>query len=84
MKRANMAQVRVEAPAKGAVSPEYLEGLSASTWYTADAQAPYLVKASVTAEKGYQLLVTDLKRTYYCAGDPETLKHEKKVSRFSD
>lgn len=78
MKRANMAQIRVEAPATG-VPPEYLDGLSAATWYTADAQTPYMVKASVTAERGYQLLITDLKRTYYCAGDSETLKNEKKV-----
>jgi len=80
-----MAQIRVEAPpleAKMMISPEYLEGLSKYSWYTADPQTPYMVKANVTAEKGYQLLITDLKRTFYCAGDPETLKNEKKVSQL--
>ena len=37
------------------------------------------MKASASEEHGYQLLITDLKSTYFCTGDKECIKNEKKV-----
>ena len=60
----------------------YVEGLCNVAWYTADPSHPYLIKASATVEYGYQILITDLKDTYFCAGDNECIKNEKKVEVF--
>jgi hypothetical protein len=57
----------------------YLEHLNTCSWYTADPHTPYLVKACANNDSGYQILITDLKNTYFCAGDRECIKNEKKV-----
>ena len=67
MKQANLAAV-------------YQQHLCNAAWYTADPGTPYLVKAAANEEFGYQILITNLKETYYCAGDIETIKQEKKVT----
>lgn len=37
------------------------------------------MKAAASVDFGYQILLTDLKHTYFCAGDVEMVKFEKKV-----
>ena len=61
----------------------YIEGLCDVSWYTADPKTPYLVKAAATQDNGYKILITDLKNTYFCSGDAETIKNEKKVEKYS-
>ena len=88
MKGKHLQQLRVQAPTLreegfSDSTAVYLDGLLGMSWYTADPKRPYLVKASASVDKGYQILITDLKNTYFCAGDPETIKTEKKVSSLS-
>ena len=59
--------------------PVFIESLLHCTWYTADRQKPYLVKAGANIEYGYAILITDMDHTYFCAGDPHTILTEKKV-----
>lgn len=57
----------------------FVENLLDVQWYTADPQKPYMIKAAANLENGYQMLITDLKDTYFCAGDLECIKNDKKV-----
>ena len=68
-----------QAPANIAILIENLCGVS---WFTADPDKPWLVKAAASVDFGYQILLTDLEHTYFCAGDAEMVKFEKKVSFF--
>lgn len=61
-------------PAK--TDPVYVEHLKNASWFTADFYRPYLVKAAVSVDHGYSLLVSDLEKTYFCAGDKRTLMLE--------
>ena len=60
----------------------YIENLCGVSWYTADPETPWLVKAAASVEFGYQMLLTDLENTYFCAGDVDLVKFEKKVREF--
>jgi len=60
----------------------FVENLLNTSWYTADPKRPFLVKAASNVQNGYQILITDLKDTYFCAGDSETIKNDKKVRSF--
>lgn len=57
-----------------------MEHLCGVNWYTAEMQTPYVVKASVSVEDGYHMIVTDMQNSWYCNGDVEKIKAEKKVS----
>ncbi len=61
----------------------FIENLCDVFWYTADPELPYLIRAAASEENGYQILITDLKDTYFCAGDPECIKNDKKVRKKS-
>lgn len=61
----------------------YIENLLDACWYTADPNTPFLVKAAASDENGYQILITDLKDTYFCAGDQECIKNDKKVRQYT-
>ena len=65
------------------LDPLFIEALKGVSWYTADHSRPYLVKASVSEDQGYVLLITDLESTYFCAGDKDKLIAEKIVSYIS-
>lgn len=60
--------------------PMFIENLAGThSWYTADPETPYLVKASASVDYGYVLLITDMEQTYFCAGDKKTIISEKNV-----
>lgn len=41
--------------------PMFIENLAGThSWYTADPETPYLVKASASTDYGYVLLITDM------------------------
>ena len=61
----------------------YIENLCGVSWYTADPEKPWLVKAAASVDFGYQILLTDLENTYFCTGDVELVKFEKKVREFT-
>jgi hypothetical protein len=56
-----------------------LESLLHISWYTADSARPLLIKAGADKDIGYIMLVTNLEKTYFCAGDVNTIILEKKV-----
>ncbi len=41
-----------------------------------------MIKAAAKVDTGFQVLITDLKDTYFCAGDSEAIKNDKKVCIF--
>lgn len=83
--KANRHRVSLSPPQKKAAAqdaesiPAYIEHIVNQAWYTACPNTPYLIKAGANCESGYQLLITDLESTWFCSGDVEVIKHEKKV-----
>lgn len=64
------------------LDPMFIEHLLDVQWYTASPDTPpYLVKAAASVDHGYVILITDLQRSYFCAGDKETILLEKEVSQ---
>ena len=57
----------------------FVESVLNVSWYTADSNHPYLVKAEVNKDTGYLIIITDMEKTYFCAGDINTILQEKKV-----
>ena len=61
---------------------QFVENLCGVSWYTADPEKPWLVKAAAGVDFGYQILITDLESTYFCSVDQEEVKNEKKAGKF--
>ncbi len=38
-----------------------------------------MIKAAVSVDNGYHILVTEMERTWYCSADEDQIKGEKKV-----
>ncbi|TNV84218.1 hypothetical protein FGO68_gene9351 [Halteria grandinella] len=80
MKAIDRHRVSLSPPHKDADTiPHYLEHIVNQPWYTACPNTPYLIKAGANSESGYQILVTDLESTWYCSGDLEIIRNEKKM-----
>lgn len=81
MKGRNLGQRRVGGVAEPLSAPQIMEGLLGVSWYTSDPQHPYLVRAAANKDTGFCVLVTDMEKTYFCKGDIDCIKNDKKVCR---